>query len=480
MAKIIKGKVVLTTQRHKSPLGEIITIYANGDAVARLRQIGKTNSDVRLEWLDENLQQHAVQFPLASLADVDAGAIERMWERHLKPGATGYHHPLCHDNPRKGKLGHPIADGMASAALEKEMYAIEPKIDFLHDCLGIGRFAEVYRTSDGFYMGRDFGDIGANAFLGKPSPQALRRSAGYFQKLSPAAQYETLNILAAHSIPPADMGIEANFFTGKPAGLSHPEMNNPMKLMTKAIEKSLPPLYSQEKVADPMVRVKFFNPTGGQTWGATEGSAVCPEHGNFDCGSCPKPWRDFMFFGWVTFGDGYGELGYFSLQELAKVRGRFGLGIERDLYFDPVPLSEFRRRYPNPTGGSFKVDVRVGGENKFVSNGVRLATREEAEKYARLTEMNWTAVTDTNVVPSRDPPNYTFTATGLNRLNPLAQFKCKICGAEAPKNLLRTGPIRGQFLNRMSWLRKHRKRFHYSSFRRSVRKGVATRAANRS
>lgn len=255
-----------------------------------------------------------------------------------------------------------------------------------------------------------------------------------------------------------------------------------MKLMTKAIEKSLPPLYSQEKVADPLVRVKFFNPTGGQTWGATEGSAVCPEHGNFDCSSCPKPWKDFMFFGWVTFGDGFGELGYFSLQELARVRGRFGLGIERDMYFDPVPLSEFRTRYPNPVSGSFKVAVKVQGirgVNDYISNGVRLATRDEALRYAQLTTQNWMAVVDTRIVPTQDPPNYKFTATGLQRLNPLAQFKCKICGAEAPKNLLRTGPVRGQFLNRMSWLRNHRKRFHYNSFRRSVRKGVATRAANR-
>lgn len=228
MARIIKGKVVLTTERHKThSMGEIITIYADGNTVARLRQIGKTHSDVRLEWLDKDLQEHAVQFPLCSLADVDAGAVERMWERHLKPGATGFHHPL-RSNPRKGKIGHPIADGMASAALEKELFAIEPKIDFLHDVLGIGRFAEVYRTSDGFYMGRDFGDIGANAFLGKPSPQALRRSAGYFQKLSPSAQHETLTILADHNIPPAEMGIDARWISAKPVGLSRPELNNPV------------------------------------------------------------------------------------------------------------------------------------------------------------------------------------------------------------------------------------------------------------
>jgi hypothetical protein len=123
------------------------------------------------------------------------------------------------------------------------------------------------------------------------------------------------------------------------------QLSNPMKLMTKEIYKSLPPLYSQEKVKDPMIKVKFFY--GGSTWGAYEGSEVCPVHSNFDCKECPKPWHDYLFFGWATHGDG-GELGYFSLKELASFRGRFGLGIERDMYFDPTPLSKFKQQYPNP------------------------------------------------------------------------------------------------------------------------------------
>ena len=34
------------------------------------------------------------------------------------------------------------------------------------------------------------------------------------------------------------------------------------------------------------------------------------------------------------------EMGSFSLSELEAVRGRFGLGIERDLYFTPIPARE--------------------------------------------------------------------------------------------------------------------------------------------
>lgn len=95
-----------------------------------------------------------------------------------------------------------------------------------------------------------------------------------------------------------------------------------MKLLTAANRKALPALYSQDgKGLDAIAVVKFFNPTGAQTWYATE----------FD--------GEDTFFGFVT-GFDYGELGYFSLSELAAIRGRFGLGIERDMYWTPCPLRE--------------------------------------------------------------------------------------------------------------------------------------------
>ena len=34
------------------------------------------------------------------------------------------------------------------------------------------------------------------------------------------------------------------------------------------------------------------------------------------------------------------EWGYFSIDELKSVRGPFGLNIERDIHFDPTPVSE--------------------------------------------------------------------------------------------------------------------------------------------
>ena len=95
-----------------------------------------------------------------------------------------------------------------------------------------------------------------------------------------------------------------------------------MKLLTKEIRKRLPPLYTNEDNPDPVVQVKFFTPWSNWTWFATE----------FD--------GEDTFFGLVKGLDT--ELGYFSLAELEQVRGPWGLKIERDMYFDPKPLSEVK------------------------------------------------------------------------------------------------------------------------------------------
>lgn len=84
----------------------------------------------------------------------------------------------------------------------------------------------------------------------------------------------------------------------------------------------IPPLYANENVDDPTVLVKLFTPDGSWTWYILEWDA-----------------KD-TFFGLV---DGMEEeLGYFSLSELKSARGQMGLPIERDLWFEPRPLSEVR------------------------------------------------------------------------------------------------------------------------------------------
>ncbi len=97
-----------------------------------------------------------------------------------------------------------------------------------------------------------------------------------------------------------------------------------MKLLTKEICLLLPPLYSTEDKDDPVAVVKFFAPWTNWTWYAIEFDGVD------------------TFFGLVVGHEA--ELGYFALSELASVVGPGGLTIERDLSFQPVPISQLRKQ----------------------------------------------------------------------------------------------------------------------------------------
>ena len=84
-----------------------------------------------------------------------------------------------------------------------------------------------------------------------------------------------------------------------------------MKLITKAIEKKIPNLYGQSGM-DARVYLKLFTPDSNWTWYATEYE--------------PETQR---CFGYVK---GFeAELGYFDLDELAEVKGPWGLKVERDI-----------------------------------------------------------------------------------------------------------------------------------------------------
>jgi hypothetical protein len=63
--------------------------------------------------------------------------------------------------------------------------------------------------------------------------------------------------------------------------------------------------------------VKLFTPDAGATWLLTELDPEDPDLG----------------FGLCDLGLGCSELGYVRLTELAGVRGRLGLAVERDRYF---------------------------------------------------------------------------------------------------------------------------------------------------
>lgn len=81
------------------------------------------------------------------------------------------------------------------------------------------------------------------------------------------------------------------------------------KLLPASVRQQLPLLGTTDGHANPVAYAKFFTPDGEET-----------------------------FFGLV---DGLSrELGYFYFDEILSVRGRLGLPVERDLYFELTPLSE--------------------------------------------------------------------------------------------------------------------------------------------
>jgi len=99
-----------------------------------------------------------------------------------------------------------------------------------------------------------------------------------------------------------------------------------MILLTEAIKKALPPIYSTENVHpdEKEIIVRFFNPMGNQSWEICEGEE---EDG------------DWKLFGNCDLGFGWGpELGYVMLSELEELSVGLGLGIERDICVGDMSL----------------------------------------------------------------------------------------------------------------------------------------------
>lgn len=97
-----------------------------------------------------------------------------------------------------------------------------------------------------------------------------------------------------------------------------------MKLFTKEIEKRLIKNYEinkgKEKTVEHKAVVKLFNPTGLGTWYLTE---YDPE--------------TRLAFGLSCLQEK--ELGDVSMNEIQDFKGRFGLGIERDRWFESNKLT---------------------------------------------------------------------------------------------------------------------------------------------
>jgi hypothetical protein len=94
-----------------------------------------------------------------------------------------------------------------------------------------------------------------------------------------------------------------------------------MNLLTKELLEQIPPLYATENESDPMVHVKLFTPDAQWSWYIIE----------YDMESR-------VAFGYVCGLEN--ELGYFSIDEIERVRGSMGLKVERDMSFGSIRLSE--------------------------------------------------------------------------------------------------------------------------------------------
>jgi len=97
-----------------------------------------------------------------------------------------------------------------------------------------------------------------------------------------------------------------------------------MKIITKEILDAFKKQgYTGNKsMKDIRIVMKLFNPTGAGTWYLYERE------------------DEDIYWGFVTLGDPMcAECGTVSMSELMAFRGRFGLGIERDMHFEPLSIS---------------------------------------------------------------------------------------------------------------------------------------------
>ena len=96
-------------------------------------------------------------------------------------------------------------------------------------------------------------------------------------------------------------------------------------LIPKDILETIPDLYCSAEIIDPICHVKLFTPDSNWTWDIIE-------HSKADGVIC---------YGYVQGLEN--ELGYFSLEEIASVRGALNLPVERDIHFKPTLLSVIRK-----------------------------------------------------------------------------------------------------------------------------------------
>ena len=107
--------------------------------------------------------------------------------------------------------------------------------------------------------------------------------------------------------------------------------------------------------ADHVPVVKLFNPCGAGTWFVTE---LDPED-------------ESIAFGLADLGFHTPEVGSFSLSELEAFQGPFGLGIERDLYFEAKYTLSAYAEAARAEGRivEYGTELEAAGRGKAVAGG---------------------------------------------------------------------------------------------------------------
>jgi Holliday junction resolvasome RuvABC DNA-binding subunit len=96
-------------------------------------------------------------------------------------------------------------------------------------------------------------------------------------------------------------------------------------LIPQNLLNQIPDLYETERSLNPICQIKLFTPDSNFTWYIIEISKE-------DKSTC---------YGFVK---GFeSELGYFLLKELEQIKGKLGLGVERDISFKPTALAIVRK-----------------------------------------------------------------------------------------------------------------------------------------
>ena len=100
-----------------------------------------------------------------------------------------------------------------------------------------------------------------------------------------------------------------------------------MKLLTKEIKEQAEKQYKQGSDMEQKVVAKYFDPVGSWKWFVMN----------------KKKDDDYC---WGIVKGNAVEMGSFSMKELESIKLPFGLGIERDLYFEPMKAMPEQDRLP--------------------------------------------------------------------------------------------------------------------------------------